>query len=114
MPNVEVNLPNIPEGADVSVPYLGKFKNGETSEVSDLRWGRYLRNQPGAKEVEDGVLRLTREAIQQQHKDLVESRKEANQRGQEQSKSGRERRPEPPSVPPQSQRPQLVEPNEEG
>lgn len=58
MPSVEVNLPNVPQDADVSVPYLGKFKNGTTTEVDEAQWNRYLKHQPGAQDPEGGVLRL--------------------------------------------------------
>jgi len=72
MATVEVNLPNVPQGANVSIPYLGRFRNGETTEVSDRNWGRWLRNHPGAREPEDGVLRLTREGLQAAHEQRME------------------------------------------
>jgi hypothetical protein len=68
MPSVEVNLPNIPQGKTVSIPYLGKFTNGETAEVDQEVFDRYLRNHPGAADPEDGALHLTPEGMQEASK----------------------------------------------
>lgn len=38
---VEVNLPNVPEGADVEIYGLGSFKNGGTYGISDELVGNY-------------------------------------------------------------------------
>jgi len=72
MPSVEVNLPNIPQGKTVTIPYLGKFKNGETTEVEQRHLDKYARNYPGAAEPEDGVLKLTRESIQKANEKVQE------------------------------------------
>jgi len=83
MGTVEVNLPNVPQGANVSVPYLGRFKNGETTEVSERNWGRWLRNHPGAREPEDGVLRLTREGFQEAHERRMQELAARNEQRQQ-------------------------------
>jgi hypothetical protein len=49
---ININLPNVPAGAKVEVPYLGSFKNGEPAEVSERKWKRFLKFQPGAKALE--------------------------------------------------------------
>lgn len=38
---VEVNLPNVPEGADVHIPGLGGYKNGGTYGIDDDMVYRY-------------------------------------------------------------------------
>lgn len=62
MPTVIVNLKNRPDGSVVEVPYLGAFKNGETTEVTQERWDRFVKYQPGAAHyAESGELKLVTE-----------------------------------------------------
>ena len=47
MPKVTVDYQARPKGSEMYVPGLGVFKNGETTEVNELRWDRWQsRNKP--------------------------------------------------------------------
>jgi len=106
MASVEVNLPNVPQGANVSIPYLGRFKNGETTEVSERNWGRWLRNHPGAREPQGGVLRLTREGLQEAHEERMRELEERDSERPDESQEGTE---PPPGEDPTEHSPQQTE-----
>jgi len=53
MPSVRVDLNNLPKGKEVSIPYLGTFKNGSTTDVDDAKWKRYTALFPGAASLGD-------------------------------------------------------------
>ena len=106
MATVEVNLPNVPQGANVSIPYLGRFKNGETTEVSERNWGRWLRNHPGAREPQDGVLRLTREGLQEAHEERMRELEEQRSQRADETHEGTE---PPPGEDPTEHSPQQTE-----
>lgn len=42
MATVTINQDNYPEGHELEVPYLGLFPNGQTSEVDDDAWDRFV------------------------------------------------------------------------
>jgi hypothetical protein len=46
MAHVDVNLPNKPQGAKISIPGLGVFNNGEVAEVNDKKWRRFIESSP--------------------------------------------------------------------
>lgn len=48
--NVKVDYDNLPNGAEVEIPYLGLFENGSSREVDEGDWQRFLDLQPGARE----------------------------------------------------------------
>lgn len=70
------------EGANVSVPYLGKFKNGESTEVPQDRWERFLNHSPGAREAYEGQTDVTIG-----HSNTVESESESESEPKPKTKS---------------------------
>lgn len=70
MPEVYIDLSNLPDGEEVEVPNLGVFENGVKSEVDEGRWERFLALQPGAEEsITEGSLTVTDETQLQATKD---------------------------------------------
>lgn len=66
MPSVKVQLNNIPKGRGVAVPGLGRFNNGETTEVEQREWDIYLRVNPRAKsQIKGDTLHITTEQYKQ-------------------------------------------------
>ena len=54
MPDVTVNLTNLKKGTSVTVPGLGVFENGSTTEVSKAVVDRFVASKPSAKDVVSG------------------------------------------------------------
>jgi len=53
MPSVEVDLDNFGKGATVTIPDLGGFENGSTTEVTQARFNRFA-NKPNTKHMVTG------------------------------------------------------------
>lgn len=76
--SVKVDYDNLPEGAEVEIPYLGLFENGSSREVEDERWERFLDLQPGAREQYEGETSVefstaAAQRLSEAHADLAEA-----------------------------------------
>lgn len=60
---VKVQYDNLPADAEVEVPYLGIFKNGESREVDDAEWDRFVTAYPQNEGV--NTLELTTASAQE-------------------------------------------------
>lgn len=53
MPSVKIALDNLPDDAEVEVPFLGLFKNNTTTQIEDDRWQFFLQNAQGSERYEN-------------------------------------------------------------
>lgn len=55
MPSVKVALENLPDGAEVEIPYLGSFENNTQTEVEQWKWDRFIEFSPTGQALPEGT-----------------------------------------------------------